>query len=314
MSNVKNEFKKNGFVISKPIINEIAISEIREQLNKEFHEKKNYKGVALEIDQFEDLDLAKNILNILFSDETKKIIRELEDLSSEPVSLLPPVHVHKNYHLDQSKTLGWHRDCGGELKHNYCKKKIYSKNYLFSKVGIYLQTNSEIGGSIDIIQSSHKNFSFIKTFLRKINSIPLKLVLLLHKYFKNIYFQISENFFMQFIKAKRLYPQKSSAVFFDSRLIHRGSPVARNKIKEIKYTDKANQINLPKNFTKYVIYSHFGNKAAVDSYMHDRLKRKGNDNELHMWLNQIDFIAKLNKDLSEQMRLVIGPLLNKYKS
>ena len=71
---------------------------------------------------------------------------------------------------------GWHRDCLGELKYDYCKNILSDKNYLFSKIGIYLQNNSDYGGGIDIIQSSHKNFSkFIDQLVRKLKSIPFRI-------------------------------------------------------------------------------------------------------------------------------------------
>ena len=53
---------------------------------------------------------------------------------------------------------------------------LFKKDYLFSKVGIYLQDNSDFGGSIDIIEKSHKNFSKLKIFIRKIKSLPLKII------------------------------------------------------------------------------------------------------------------------------------------
>tara|TARA_B100000575_G_scaffold293527_1_gene305222 strand:- start:107 stop:1078 length:972 start_codon:yes stop_codon:yes gene_type:complete len=311
--NIIKTFKKKGFVFGDQIINQDELHDLRDHLDIEFSNHQSYKGVALEIDQFKDLDLAKKIIKILFSEQTRNIIKKFEEISPTPVSILPPIHVHKNYHNNLIKTLGWHRDCGGELKYKYCKNKIFNKNYLFTKIGIYLQENNEYGGGIDIIKYSHKNFSKLRFFLRKINSVPLKIVSIFHKYFTKLYLKISENFFMIFLQGEKLNPRISSPIFFDSRLIHRGTPVSRNFINNLKFTNKENQLNLPKNKTKYVIYSHFGNSEAVDSYMYDRLKRKNNSGELDIWLSQINFISKIDNKLSQRMNEILRPILEKYK-
>ena len=127
-------------------------------------------------------------MDILYSQETKKIISDLESYYNKPVSLLPPLEIMKNYHVNLKTHLGWHRDCGGELEHDYCKEKLFKKDYLFTKVGIYLQNNTEYGGSIDIIKTSHKNFSKSQLILRKIKSIPLRFTQSFHKYFSKLYY------------------------------------------------------------------------------------------------------------------------------
>ena len=298
-------FKKNGFVSGGQILNQDEIDTLRDLLDDEFSNNQTYKGVALEIDQFKNLELAKKIIRILWSDQTINIINELEKISETPVSILPPIHVHKNYYNNLDKTLGWHRDCGGELKYKYCKKRLYNEKYLFTKIGIYLQKNNEYGGCIDIIKSSHRNFSILKTFFRKINSIPLKIVSIFHKYFTKFYLYISENFFLLFVNGKKLNPKVSSPIFFDSRIIHRGSPIHRSLIKNFEF-NKVNQLSLPKEKSKYVIYSHFGNSLAVESYMYDRLKRKNNDKELEMWVKQINFISKIDEKLAKKMNEVLS--------
>ena len=92
---------------------------------------------------------------------------------------------------------GWHRDCGGELKYNYCNEILNKKNYFFSKIAFYLQENTEFGGSIDIIKSSHKNFSKYKIFIRKLKSIPLRLIMFFHARLKKIY-NLIQRLFMSF--------------------------------------------------------------------------------------------------------------------
>ena len=118
---------------------------------------------------------------------------------------------------------------------------------------------------------------------------------------------------MFLINAKRLYPQKGSAVFFDSRLIHRGSPISKNKLSEIKYIKGKLQAVLPRSKDKYSIYCQFGSSDAIDSYMYDRLKRKGNSKELVTWLKQIKIIETFDTKLSEQMTQTLNPIKEKYR-
>ena len=207
---------------------------------------------------------------------------------------------------------GWHRDCGGELKYDYCNKILFSKNYFFSKIGIYLQKNGEYGGSIDIIKNSHKNFSYYGKILRKIKNIPLRIVTFVHKYFNKIYNFLPEKLFMFFLNAKKLNPKLGTAVFFDSRIIHRGSPIEKNRLKEVKYSTGKYQAELPKIKDKYSIYCQIGTTESIDSYMYDRLKRKSNHEELQRWVKEIEFISKFNKELSDEISVVISPIKEKY--
>ena len=315
MINYNQNFNKNGFVISQPIIAESEIQNIRNNLDLEFLDFNSNRGTTLRINQIKNSESIIKIINILYSEETKKIITNLENYYKKPVSILPPIEIMKNYHVNLKTHLGWHRDCGGELEHNYCKEKLFKKDYLFTKVGIYLQENTEYGGSIDIVKTSHKNFTKSKILLRKLKSIPLRIIQVFHKYFSDLYYLIPEKIFMFLINAKRLYPEKGAAVFFDSRLIHRGTPISKRKLNEVVFSKKfVYNAEIPKKFDKYVIYSHFGTTDAVDSYLYDRLKRKGNSEELNNWLEEIEVIKKYNPELSKKMLTVLNPILSKFKS
>ena len=165
--------------------------------------------------------------------------------------------------------------------------------YFFSKIGVYLQKNGDYGGSIDIIKKSHKNFSKIRTLLRKIKNLPLRLVMIIHKKFNDFYLAVPEKIFMFFLNAKKLYPEESSAVFFDSRIIHRGSPIAKVKLREVNYVKGQYHAKLPQEKDKYSLYCQLGTSDAVDSYFYDRLKRKNNSDEIAIWIKQIDIFLVL---------------------
>ena len=115
--------------------------------------------------------------------------------SNSDVSLLPPYEVVKNYlpHSVETEASGWHRDCGGEESINQCKSILSNQEYVFGKIGLYLQDNTEeFGGGIDVVVRSHKvwsrfpipflNYLFTRLYLKlhRINNkrrirIPIKL-------------------------------------------------------------------------------------------------------------------------------------------
>ena len=307
---LNNSYKKNGFIISEKLISDDEISRLRNDLDKEFLDKDS--KVQKNLKDFKNLDLAKKIINLYSSTKILNIVKNLKKNLNKNVALLPPFEVHKNYHVDLRQVHGWHRDCGGELKYDYCKKILFKKDYLFSKIGIYLQNNSDYGGGIDVIQSSHKNFSKLTSIIRKLKSIPFRITILFHKFLNKIYMKLPERFFMFILNAKKICPEKGSAVIFDSRIIHRGSPISKEKIKEIKFVEGEFQAFLPKEHDKFSIYCQLGTTESIDSYMFDRLKREDGLSELRMWLEHAEFLAKYNRELYNDISDVLEPIKKKY--
>lgn len=308
---ILEKYIKNGYYISDPILNQKQIETLRQNLEEEF--LKNNNKVQRKLNEFHNENLIMEIIKMYRSPSIKETIKILEKNYKKKFVMLPPFEIHKNYHVNLKEFHGWHRDCGGELNYNYCRKIIYSNNYFFSKIGVFLQKNGEYGGCIDIIKSSHKNFSKYKAILRKLKNIPLRLIIFIHKYFNNFYNLIPESFYMFFLNAKKLNPEKSSAVFFDSRIIHRGSPISKKKLKEVNYEKGKFQAFLPKELNKYSIYCQLGSVDSIDSYFHDRLKRKNNSDELKFWIEQAKFLSKYDKNMSEEIELALSSLKEKYK-
>ena len=309
---IHENYRKKGYLISKKILKKDDILSMRNDLDLEFA---NEESNAKLLHDFKNEKLIKKIISLYKHDILKNIKNELIKISDSNLTLLPHFIIQKNYHVDLRQFHGWHRDCAGELIYDYCKNIHYSKNYFFSKVGFYLQENTEYGGSIDVIKTSHKHFSKFKTFFRKIKIIPFKIITLVHKHFRNFYNIIPESFFMFLLNAKRLYPEPGSAVIFDYRLLHRGSPISKKRLKEINFKKGQYQAVTSKDQTKYSIYCHLGTRDAVDSYFFDRLKRSDNfsKNELKTWIDQIDFISKYDNELSKEMSKLFSPIMEKYQ-
>ncbi len=141
-----------------------------------------------------------------------------------------------------------------------------------------------------------------------------------HKYFNKVYNMLPESLFMFFLNAEKLNPKLGSAVFFDGRIIHRGSPIAKKNLNNVDYEKRRYRVHLPEHAPdKFSIYCQIGTSKGVDAYMYDRLRRKGNSedqtgpNELKHWLQQIEFISKFDKKLSNQANIVFNPIKEKYK-
>ncbi len=303
------KFNKNGFLIVDQILSENQVSDLRNDLKKEFKEKKNF---VIYLHNLKDKSLASKILLLLKNEKLKSQLHSMKNFFGKNATLLPRFEVVKNYHVNLKETHGWHRDCGGEMRYAYCKDILYDKKYLFSKVGIYLQENTDFGGSIDIIKNSHLNFSYYRSFLRKIKNIPLRIITFIHSKFNNFYNKISENLFMFLLNGKKLFPKKGSAIIFDTRLIHRGSPISKSKYGEVKFEKGTYQASLNEQNDKYTIYCHFGGSEAVDSLMYDLTKREKNKNEIDLWLKQLEFISTLDKELYEEISQIIKPISAKY--
>ena len=150
-----NNYKENGYLIIEKILSHQEVSSIRVQLDIEFTQNKKH---ILFLDEFKSEKLIRSILNLYKNKVLADIKKKLEESSNINLSVLPNFVVQKNYHVDLNQFHGWHRDCGGEMRYDYCNKILAKENYFFSKIGIYLQENTEYGGSIDVIKKSHKYF------------------------------------------------------------------------------------------------------------------------------------------------------------
>ena len=307
-----DNYIKDGYSITSEILNENEIVSLRNEINKEFLSN-NSDGAVKKLIGFKNITLIKKIINLYNHSEIQSFIDQVKKKYNIEIALLPTFVVHKNYHVNLKEFHGWHRDCGGELKYDFCKNIIFADDYFFSKIGFYLQKNKDYGGSIDIIKTSHKNFSKKKIILRKIKNIPLRITMLFHKYFNKLYNLLPEKLFMLFLNAKKLKPKSGSAVFFDSRIIHRGSPISKKNLNKVDYQEGKYHAHLPDHVDKFSIYCQLGTTKGIDSYMHDRLNRKGNSDELKLWINEIDFITNLDKNLFYQTNSVIKPIKEKYE-
>tara|TARA_Y100000590_G_scaffold468133_1_gene649662 strand:- start:6516 stop:7502 length:987 start_codon:yes stop_codon:yes gene_type:complete len=320
INNTVERYFNYGHCNGNPLFDDNEIEYLRSAIEKH-HPKKIHQ---ISLFNIEDEQALKLIFKAYNSEFIKSILKEIEKYTNTPISILPGFDVMRNQHLNKfySKDDGWHRDCGGELIHDYCKKKLYQKSYIFGKIGIYLQENQEYGGSVDLIPFSHKYFNPKTIFIRKLKAIPMRMIYLLNSKVPSVHKIFPDKFYMFLMRAKKMYPKIGSPLFFDSRIIHRSSPIDRSVLNKVKFVpDAKNVAETPKEKIKYAIYCHFGSTLATDSYMYDRLRRDGENipgyssmsMELKRWCDEADKVEKFSPLLAHSIKDVINPILTKYQ-
>lgn len=311
MDTAVNNFKKNGYLIFSNHFSNEEINYLRENLEIEF-KRINYTKRDLQINDLQNENLIKLILRAYNSFEIIELTKTFSRIFRKEISILPTFSIMRNYQVNIEKSHGWHRDCGGELKYDYCTNIISKDNYLFSKCAIYLQENSkDYGGSIDIIEKSNRYFKKNQILLRKLNAIKFIFMNLVYKLNKKIYNFLYEGKKSYFLNSKSIYPKPGSLVFFDSKIIHRGSIGKKFKNKDFK--DHFEVKSFKDENTKFAIYSHFGTEEGIDSYMYDRTKRnKKNINELKLWNEQVNLIKRFDSDLYLKMKSLLNNINKKY--
>ena len=144
-----DNYIKDGYSITSEILNENEIVSLRNEINKEFLSN-NSDGAVKKLIGFKNITLIKKIINLYNHSEIQSFIDQVKKKYNIEIALLPTFVVHKNYHVNLKEFHGWHRDCGGELKYDFCKNIIFADDYFFSKIGFYLQKNKDYGQNYEI--------------------------------------------------------------------------------------------------------------------------------------------------------------------
>jgi len=309
------DFNKAGYVYLKSETTKDLLISLKQEIDSYF-KNKNIDKETISVLEIDEIDLQKKIIKLFDSDSIKKFIKNLSEELKTEVYVLPSFHVMKNYHINRAiaNRVGWHRDCAGEQNYSYTSDKLKDSKYVFGKIGIYLQENTDTyGGAIDVIPYSHKYIKKNSIFLRKLQSLRLSLICIIQKKFKKFYNFFPENLWMKFLSAKKIKAPFGSPVFFDSRIQHRGSPINDKYIKDTKKIDDYN-ILVPEDYTKISIYAHFGSTIGADSYIYDRIKRESElmKNLCSDWQKEISICEILFPKMYVGMQKIISPIFDKY--
>jgi len=300
-------YEKYGVFFLRGVFSKSEIKSLREDADQLFIEEVGERNRTVSQIQSETL---KHSFSEAFMNT--RLLTALNDIFSDPdVSLLPPFNLTKNHmpHSVDTKAMGWHRDCGGELPIKQCREILENPKYMFGKVGVFLQDNAEYGGAIDIVPGSNKDFS---RFPRGCSNAVfwLKVLIFVQRYFPFIYKNNAvRKVFCVLIGMITTNVRAGDAVIFDSRNLHKGTPVRCDIEQSMIYNCETLQAELPDNQTKYVLYSQFGNSLGIQSFFYDRLNRKGGESEMDEWIKD----AKAVKNSLTEERYFfrkVGSLLN----
>jgi hypothetical protein len=316
MDNILNldHYNNFGYEQFDQLYNERDLAFLREQLEKEF-EKKNYPP-KINLFDISNKEIIKKIIGAYNNSQILEIIKTFENKFNTKVSILPEFTIQRNYHVNIKKNHGWHRDCGGELSYSYCNKLLGDNKYVFAKAAIYLQENKSYGGAIDLIPMSHTHIKKKNFLFRKIKGIPLKILFLLYSFFPKMYNFLNSSLFFYFLGGKKIDSIPGQFVLFDSRIVHRGSPILKKEERrKIEFESKYEyQATIPKEYTKFSIYAHFGNSMAVDSYIFDRSKRNNNSDELTRWNKQKDKVKEFSPELHARIASILNKVNENYQA
>ena len=309
-----DHYNNSGYEQFNKLYDEKDLKFLRTELEKEF-ELKNYPP-QINLFDISNKEVINKIISAYNNPQVLEITKAFEKKFNTKVSILPEFIIQRNYHVNIKKTHGWHRDCSGEFSYPYCNKILGNNKYVFAKAAIYLQENKNYGGAIDLIPKSHVHIKKKNFFFRKIKGIPLRLLFILYSLFPKMYNFLNNSLFFSFLGGKKIKSIPGQFVLFDSRIVHRGSPILKEEEKkEIQFSSEYEfQATTPKKYTKFTIYSHFGSSIAADSYIFDRSKRSKNNNELIKWNMQKDKVKEFSPELHARIASILSIVNGNYQT
>jgi hypothetical protein len=248
---LKEQFKKNGYVIVRNVLNSQQVQDLRQLLNNEFI-KEAETGRRTRRPPGSRLFQIPEIYMLLLAEN---VIKPMQEIFGKNFVILPDLIPQKDMCGD------WHVDCASEIPSDYLVKS----DYTFAKCGIYLQDNSfEWGGGIDVVPKQHK--------------FPIKFLgpRLAHK-IKIYYNRIGIR-----LNWKMVDTQAGDMVLFDSRLPHRSTfPNLLHTLPNVQL--KGNTIlGMPFEKAKFSLYYNVCSKISeAQDFMKNSIRRMANEKNTH---------------------------------
>ena len=234
----------NGFTIIEDILSQEEILQLRHGLYTHFsaNEEKSYETI--------NYALESKVAALFFR---KKIVKRLKQVLGDKIVFTNNFNIQYNSFGIGGRTEGLHTDSNSEfLPEN---KYLFKPDYMFGKVGLYLQDNTEeFGGGIDVVVGSQKVWTRF--------SIPI-----LNYLCTRLYLRLYKINNRRKIKA----PIKSgSAIFFDSRLLHASSRPNNLNLTEKEIKGRA---QVPSQHCKYAIYMDVCSLGSEKEFIDNSYKR-----------------------------------------
>ncbi len=249
-------YRQNGFVLVKNVIEEDELIELRRHLDSRF------KDGDLKGQRFMELgEIFKD--DIVFRQFFKEcLVSRLKAALGDDLWFIPDFVLHHSFYGVgwPNRNSGWHIDAGFEFSER--KPYLFRQDYLFAKVGIYLQDwDNGWGGGILAMPGSHRWYYGAGKLAR------LKLMA---KTKWNLTKQRSPGLPSPAVNA----PTKAGdALCFDARLLHQASLPDEKNIQKIADRKSDVWLDVPREHTKYVMYVDACPTAMVKDHMVSRLVR-----------------------------------------
>ena len=223
-----------------------------------------------------------NLLKLLICEEVSTFLDGLarSALEDEPVYLLPPFKIMRNYYALSSgaRDSGWHTDAGLMLQGKR-RSDIKPKSHIFGMLNVPFQENTLLyGGGVDMIPSSYpcrnqSNRDFIrKKIVSRLSSICYRSPLETEHAYR------IESYLYSLIGARTLSCVPLNIYAWSNLIYHRSTPGVAN-------LGKRSSGN-PAQQKKYMMYINYGTPSALRAWIHDRSNRSGWSERKELWKSQ----------------------------
>lgn len=254
---IREAFRVFGFVVVRSVLGLDELSLVRAELDRAFD-----SAQLRDLPVMCSTELLKHevIWRCLFNDG---VVSSLRAALGPELCYQNDLDVQRNSYgqAGLQRRRGWHTDADSETQNAYLR----SPEYRFAKCGIFLQDfDNGWGGGIVVRPRSHRRF---------LESDPLKRQLFtLKRAFDRLAIRVDTN-----IGSLHVPTRAGDLCFFDSRLLHSSVLPSAANIRAIGYDRKPDMsvfwADIPKVQTKYVIYWDSCNRAMVDDFLHNSMRR-----------------------------------------
>jgi phytanoyl-CoA dioxygenase PhyH len=263
VNDIRKAFRVLGFVVIRNVLDRQEVTLVRSALDRAFgsaHLQDLPTLVSTEMIKHEP------IWRTLFKE---RVVNSLRAVLGPELCYQHDLDVQRNsFGLIGSKLYtGWHMDAGSETGNEYLR----AADYRFAKCGIFLQDfDNGWGGGIRVKPKSHRGLFEPNRFKRR--------VFFCRRALNRIALMMRMD-----VDTFEVPTRAGDLCFFDSRLLHSSVPPSQENIKKIGYDQKPEirvfWPDIPKEYTKYVVYWDACNAAMVDDFLRNSMRRSESEPE-----------------------------------
>jgi hypothetical protein len=254
---IQSAFRSFGFALIRNVLDQQELSTVRAELDRAF-DSGPLKNLPVMCPT--ELLMREAVWRCLFKEH---VVSSLRAALGPELCYQNDMDVQRNSYgqaaLQPHK--GWHMDAGSETHHDYLR----SADYRFAKCGIFLQDfDTGWGGGIMVKPKSHRRFFEPNPLKRSLFSLRRALDRGAIRAGLNV-------------DTLEVPTRAGDLCFFDSRLLHSSVLPNAANIRKIGYHGKRDiglfWPEIPKAYTKYVIYWDACNTAMTEDFLRNSIGR-----------------------------------------